>query len=110
MATNRANIIPLRDTASNTGYRWRDRDPILDLINGLVKESGMSFEQISNRCGVSKSTLRNWDVGKTMRPQAVTVKFVLNAIGYDLMVRRKSDRLSTTVPLDHRLRVRRSWR
>lgn len=110
MALAKVNVIPIRDTEGNTGYRWRDRDPILDLVNGLIKDSKMSFEQISNRCGVSKSTLWNWDRGKTKRPQAVTIKFVLNAIGYELTVRRNMDKLSTAVPLTQRLHIRRSWR
>jgi len=88
-----------RDTKADTGYRWRDRDPILDLVNHLVQQSPMTYTQISVSCGVSQSTLRNWDRGKTKRPQAVTVKFVLRAIGYELAVRRMADNMHVAVPL-----------
>lgn len=90
------------DTKANTGYRWRDKDPILDLVNHLIDESHMSLQGISNKCGVSYSTLRNWQVGKTKKPQAVTVKFVLEAIGYSLAVKRNIDNKIALVPMNPR--------
>ncbi len=102
MATSKRHAMPVRDNAANTGYRWRDRDPILDLVNSLIEESNMSRLQIAVKCGVSISTLRNWDIGKTKRPQAVTVKFVLEAMGYSLAVQRNRDRSTILVPMNPR--------
>ena len=39
---------------------------------------------LANKSGVSRSTLRNWFSGKTMRPQLPTVKVVLKGLGYSV--------------------------
>lgn len=85
---------PNPDTKANSGYRWRDKDPILYLINALIAERGMSDWDVAAYSGVSYSTIRNWSMGKTRKPQMVTVKFVLRALGYELAIRDvKGDRL-----------------
>lgn len=74
------------NTKANSGYRWRDKDPILYLIIALIAERGMSDYDVAAYSGVSYSTIRNWTMGKTRKPQAVTVKFVLRALGYELAI------------------------
>lgn len=70
----------------NKGYRHLSKDPILDEVHRAIELSGLTWTQISNRCGVSKSCLRNWELGKTRRPQHITIKFVLETCGYTTKV------------------------
>ena len=90
------------DTQQNTGYRWRDKDPILDLVNSLIDESGHSRKWIADQSGISVGTLRNWHRGKTKKPQAVTVKYVLDAIGFSLAVKEHRGSRMLLVPLNPR--------
>ena len=58
MQTRPANVIPLRDYKSLTGYRWGDKDPILDLINDLIdrsaSRSSLSSTPSGTRWGCSR--------------------------------------------------------
>ena len=90
--------IPVRDFKKDVGYRWQNRDPILDLVCALIDNEGWTPKRLEYACGVTAGTIRNWQVGKTRKPQAQTVKFVLAALGYSLSVMRKDGRV-TDVPL-----------
>lgn len=92
----------MRDTLSATGYRWRDKDPIIDLIHTLIDDSKMSVQSIAEKSGVSAGTIRNWIGGKTKKPQAVTAKHVLHAIGYDLAVQHRYQKTVLLVPINPR--------
>lgn len=92
----------MKDIVSATGYRWRDKDPIIDLIHTLIDDSGEKVKSIAEKSGVSPGTIHNWIGGKTKKPQAVTVKHVLHAIGYDLAVQKRSNRRVTLVPINPR--------
>ena len=81
----------MADTLADTGYRWRDKDPILDLVNACIHTSGLSHKQISEHSRVSMGTLKAWDVGKVRKPQAATVRAVLEAVGYSLVILRNAD-------------------
>jgi transcriptional regulator with XRE-family HTH domain len=72
-------------------YRFIDKDPILDIVRTEVQRSGKTSKFISERSGVSVATLNAWFKGKTRRPQHITVKYVLDAIGCKMQVVRKSD-------------------
>jgi hypothetical protein len=65
-------------------YRAIVNDPILAHFRMCMKASGMTYRQISVKCGVSTSCLRSWDDGKTKRPQHITLEFVFRAMGYRL--------------------------
>ena len=76
-------------------YRHIDKDPIIDLIrtefqnlNG-GKIPAEFIERVAVESGVSVGTIRNWLFGDTRRPQHLTVRFVLDAIGCKLQVVRK---------------------
>jgi DNA-binding phage protein len=64
-------------------YNFTDKDPIIDVMRTLVEKSGMSWDEIAEKSGVSKTTLYGWFQGKTMRPQFATVMAVLTTLGVD---------------------------
>jgi transcriptional regulator with XRE-family HTH domain len=63
-------------------YQWIDKDPILDFFKSARETSGMSFEEIAEHSGVSKQTLRNWDFGSTRKPQRLTMRAAMEAMGF----------------------------
>jgi hypothetical protein len=70
------------------GYRFVDRDPVLDEVCRLITDSGLSSQTIAMRSGVSAQTINSWLGGRTKRPQNLTVDHVLLALGYRRMVQR----------------------
>lgn len=65
------------------GYRFADRDPMLEFICNDITDSGLKLSFIAERSGVSPGTLYNWTSGKTKRPQNEAVEAVLNALGWE---------------------------
>ena len=49
----------------------------------LVKNSGMSFEDIHGRCGPHPHTLENWAQKKVEAPRLGKLRATLRVIGYD---------------------------
>jgi transcriptional regulator with XRE-family HTH domain len=72
----------LTHISRDIGYRFVDRDPILELVANAITDSGLSLKAIENRCGVTSKTIAKWMNGGTRRPQNLTIEFVLRAIGY----------------------------
>ena len=64
-----------------TSYLFRDKDPVIDVMRGVVEDANMSYQDVRDESGVSKSTIRNWFHGKTRRPQFATVAAVAGACG-----------------------------
>lgn len=72
------------------GYRWTDRDPVLDEIARMITDSGLSINDLlervldvsNNQVHLSYSTISNWLSGQTRRPQNYTVTWVAFALGY----------------------------
>lgn len=54
---------------ANTGYRFREKDPMIDRLIAGFSQSDLSYQGWAWRSGLSETTLRNWDAGKTMSPQ-----------------------------------------
>lgn len=79
-------------------YRQIKKDPIIDLIRteaqreGYVKGGGFKGTENEKRnigmlakdSGISDTTLRNWFGGKTKRPQSLSTRFVLEALGVSI--------------------------
>jgi DNA-binding phage protein len=63
-------------------YNFVDKDPVIDLMRGVIAEQRMKYGRISEDSGVSEATLRNWFDGNTRRPQFATVAAVMGALGY----------------------------
>lgn len=63
-------------------YSFRTKDPVIDQLRTMVKDSKMSYSAISHKSGVSTTTLYNWFHGKTRRPQSASIEATGRALGY----------------------------
>jgi DNA-binding transcriptional regulator YiaG len=88
MAKKSRNIRNLAHLNRDRGYRFVDRDPILDEISRLITDSGLSAQTIAMRSGVTARTITNWQNGRTKKPQNLTVDHVLIALGYRRITQR----------------------
>ena len=84
-APKRPNFIPA--TPNYLSYNWIDKDPDMDLIVGLIGESGLSPEEIEHateKLGhkVSRYTIMGWLYKSVRRPQNYTMTIVALALGY----------------------------
>ena len=61
-----------------------NKDPIIDEIRTVVRDSGATYKHIEEQSGVCSATLHNWFDGKTRKPQAATINAVLRSLGYKL--------------------------
>lgn len=69
----------------------KEKDPIIDLMRTEAQRQGtkgdLSKGQImalSRRSGVSDGAIRNWFFGDTLRPQSLSSRFVMAALGIDV--------------------------
>jgi hypothetical protein len=69
------------------GYRFANRDPVLEEVTRLITDSGFSLSVIATRAQISVSTLSNWCNGMTKHPYNDRVDAVLLALGYRRTVR-----------------------
>jgi len=65
-----------------TGYRFLDKDPIVDIYREAKRKSGLDEKDIHEMGGPTVSTLRAWDKGKTKKPQRLSTTFAMMALGY----------------------------
>jgi hypothetical protein len=72
------------------GYRFINKDPVIDKIRTLKADSGMTSVEIEKASGVKASTFDGgWFNGSTRRPQHATVAAVAGAMGYDFVIVKK---------------------
>ena len=64
-------------------YSFTDKDPVIDELATAISDTGLSYDDVSDRSDVSRTTLNNWFYGKTKRPQHATIMAVTRAIGFD---------------------------
>jgi hypothetical protein len=71
------------------GYRFKDRDPVLEEICDIISKSGLSGFEISqltaSKAGgfkVAPSTITKWLDGTTKKPQNFTVTWVGYVLGW----------------------------
>jgi transcriptional regulator with XRE-family HTH domain len=62
-------------------YLFKTHDPVLDAIDTLIEDAGVSYTYIANKSGVTQKTLLNWHRRKTRRPQYATIAAVVRALG-----------------------------
>lgn len=71
-------------------YRFlrKEKDPIIDLMRTEAQRQGMRGEiakgqimRLSRISGVSDSAIRAWFYGDTLRPQSLSSRFVMAALG-----------------------------
>jgi hypothetical protein len=85
-----------RALLKDTGYRWVDRDPVMEQICDIINQSGMSIHEICKQvssishghANVSWNTIDNWLNGKTRKPSNWCVDWVAAACGYERIWRR----------------------
>lgn len=63
-------------------YRFVDKDPVIDAIRTVVQDVGLKHGTVAVLAGVAPTTLQNWFVGSTRRPNNATVTAVSAALGY----------------------------
>lgn len=66
------------------------RDPLLQQLDAIRTQTAMSSAVVARKSGVSTSTLRNWETGKTRRPLTTTLAAVAKVYGYQLVLTRRS--------------------
>ena len=62
-------------------YVFIDKDPVIDVMRTIVKDSSKTYAQVEIASGVKAQTLRNWFGGDTKRPQFATVAAVARGLG-----------------------------
>ena len=67
-----------------TSYNFVDKDPIIDEVRTVIEDAQVSTAYVANKSGVAVSTLNNWFLGRTKRPQFSTVNAVFRSLGYTL--------------------------
>jgi len=69
-----------------TGYRFLDKDPSVDTYREALRKSGLSEDEalqlINDLGGPTIHTLRQWDKGKTRKPQHLSMAYAMMALGY----------------------------
>lgn len=67
-----------------------DKDPVIDQIKSIIEDQGLEKKHkvVHELSGVSISTLHNWFLGNTKRPQHATIAAVSSSLGYEMEFRR----------------------
>lgn len=71
-------------------YSFLDKDPMIDYVRTVIRDSGETLKQIGEDSGVNPQTISKWLYGDTKRPQAASINAVLRALGYRLEIVPKS--------------------
>lgn len=87
-AHKRSNLYHLNRLGHNSqqAYRFQEPDNLLSLVLAAIDQSGKSDTWIAEKSGVSRSTLSRWRLNPHTRAQAVTMRYVLRAIGKTLSI------------------------
>jgi hypothetical protein len=67
-------------------YLFVDHDPILDQIDTVIADAGLDLTAVAGKSHVSPTTLYNWSIRKTRRPQFASVAAVVRACGGEIIV------------------------
>jgi DNA-binding phage protein len=71
-------------------YLFVEHDPVLDAIDTIIADSGKSLTYVATNSGIARTTLDNWRLRKTKRPQFATVAAVIRACGGELTINRET--------------------
>lgn len=61
-----------------------DRDPLLAELMVTMAKDPRTRNAKANVSGLSNATLKNWETGKTRRPQALSLQMAYRMLGYEL--------------------------
>lgn len=67
-------------------YRFINKDPVIDKVRTLLQDVGMTNREVSNKSGISVSTLDNWFKGGVRRPQHASIAAAIGATGYEFKI------------------------
>ena len=72
----------------NPHYEFRDRDPVFDQKRTMLKASGLSFAELSERTHMAASTFSAWfHKGMTISPRHESVQIFYRSFGIDYGVK-----------------------
>jgi hypothetical protein len=85
-----ARVIDFNSKLRDKGYRFKDRDPVMDEICRMITDSGLSLKAISDLTAnvgswarVVPGTMKRWLDGRTRKPQNFTVTWVAYVLGFE---------------------------
>jgi transcriptional regulator with XRE-family HTH domain len=81
----------VRTISQYISYGFKEKDPIIDRMRTLIADEGVTYDDVHIKSGVAVSTLHNWFLGKTRRPQFATIMAVARGLGYDLTLTRRGE-------------------
>lgn len=67
-------------------YLFKDHDPVLDQVDTVIADSGMKLSGVAAVAHISPTTLTNWRMRKTKRPQFASVAAVVRAVGGEITI------------------------
>lgn len=73
-------------------YSFKDKDPVIDEVRTIIEREKASYQEISEKSGVSAHTPYSWLEGATRRPQHATLMAVVRCLGYDYKLVKASRR------------------
>jgi hypothetical protein len=89
-AQTTARVIDFNSKLRDKGYRFKDRDPVMDDVCRMITDSGLSLKAISDlTAGVGSwarvvpGTMKRWLDGRTRKPQNFTVTWVAYVLGFE---------------------------
>jgi DNA invertase Pin-like site-specific DNA recombinase len=62
-------------------YSFRDKDPVIDQLRTMTKDSGRKTSEIAHAAGLSPTTPTNWFKKGVRRPQSASVEAYGRALG-----------------------------
>jgi DNA-binding phage protein len=77
-----------RVNAGYNTYRFRDKDPVIDMLRTRFQDGKYTYVGVAADSGVTESTLRNWFGGKTRKPQFATVQAVARAMAMNFKMQK----------------------
>lgn len=83
---NNLRLVSERKTVmrASDSYLFHDKHPLIDVLRTRMQDEGVSYETISQKTGVSVSTLVHWFDGTTRNPHSVTLNQVAAYFGLRL--------------------------
>lgn len=86
----RAALRKARKRQGYATYRFKDVDPVINVITQAMKLSNQTHRQIASASGVSPTTLSNWKAHRTRRPQFCTIAAVAGALHREFVLMQRN--------------------
>ena len=73
-----------REAVEQERARLESYEDLRDDVLSVIKNAGVSFEDIHGRCGPHPSTLNSWATNQVHQPQLRKMQSALRIVGYDI--------------------------